>query len=324
MCTCISFKTADRYFGRNMDLHYRFGERIVVMPRGYALPLKNADPLRTKYAVLGMATVQGDYPLFADACNEAGLCLAGLNFPGSAVFAPPAPDKCNLAPYELIPYFLGLFSSVRQCRETLGQLNITNVPFSPQLPNGELHFMLCDGDDCLVIEQTRDGLHVYDNPVGVLSNNPPFPYHLENLKNYRRLSAENGDCTFGGALPLPAYGGGMGAIGLPGDASPASRFVRAAFYKHNSVCARDELASVTQFFHILGSVAMVKGGTVVADGKLAYATYSCCINADKGIYYCKTYDNNAIFAVTMHEKEKTADRLTVFPLIETQRIDFLN
>lgn len=323
MCTCISFETSDRYFGRNMDLHYRFGERIVITPRAYAFPLKNGNTIQTKYAMIGMATVQENYPLYADACNERGLCMAGLNFPKSAVFNAPSDDRYNLASYELIPYFLGNFSSVEELRPVLRELNISNIPFAPQIPNAELHWMLCDGKDCIVIEQTADGLHVYDNPIGVLTNNPPFPYHLQNLANYRRLSPKNGDCTFAPTVSFDAYGCGMGAIGLPGDASPASRFVRAAFNKLNSACSPDESASVSQFFHILDSVAMVKGATVTDDGQ-DYTTYACCINATRGIYYCKTYSNNSIFAVTMRPDSKTADTLTVFPLRETQQITFLN
>ena len=78
MCTCIDLKTKDYYFGRNLDLEYRFNEKVVITPRGYGFKLKNGDIINTKYAIIGMATVSDDYPLYAEASNEKGLSIAGL------------------------------------------------------------------------------------------------------------------------------------------------------------------------------------------------------------------------------------------------------
>lgn len=86
MCTCIDFKTEDNYFGRNLDLEYRFNEKVVITPRGYGFNLKNGAAIVTKYSLIGMATVAGDYPLYAEASNEKGLSMAGLYFPQNAHF----------------------------------------------------------------------------------------------------------------------------------------------------------------------------------------------------------------------------------------------
>lgn len=324
MCTCIDFKTKDNYFGRNLDLEYRFGEKVVITPRGYGFMLKNGEAIKTKYAMMGMATVMDDYPLYAEAANEKGLSAAGLYFPGNACFFEQAGEKLNLTPYELIPYFLGLFSTVAEVKALLPRLNITNIPFAEALPLTDLHWMISDGSECVVVEQMRGGLRFYDNPVGVLTNNPPFDYHLTNLNNYIHLTPGYQTNEFSDKINLTQYGQGMGAIGLPGDASPASRFVRAAFNKLNSVCDDGEEASITQFFHVLDSVAMVRGATVTKDRKNDITTYSCCMNTSKGIYYYKTYANNQITAIKMTEKEKTKASLSVYELIETQQIKYEN
>lgn len=323
MCTCIELQTKDNYFGRNLDLEYRFGEKVVITPRDYIFRLKNGTVMNTKYAIIGMATVVEDYPLYAEASNEKGLSIAGLYFPGNACFFEENPFKLNLTPYELIPYFLGLYGTVAEIRAQLENLNITNIPFAENLPITELHWMISDGTDCIVMEQMRDGMKIYENPIGVLTNNPPFDYHLANIRNYMNLTPHYVRNSFAEKLKLVPYGQGMGAIGLPGDASPASRFVRAAFHKANSICEADEESSVTQFFHILDSVAMVQGATITQEGKCDITTYSCCINTSKGIYYYKTYTNNQITAIKMTEETKCRKRLSIYELIEKQQIQYI-
>ncbi len=324
MCTCIDFKTKDHYFGRNLDLEYRFNEKVVITPRNYKFNLKSGTSINSKYSMIGMATVVSNYPLYAEATNEKGLSMAGLYFPKNACFFKEKDNKLNLTPYELIPYFLGLYSSVSEIKKIITNLNITNIPFSKEMPVSDLHWMISDENECIVIEQMEDGLKVYNNPIGVLTNNPPFSYHLNNINNYSNLSPYNIENTFSSKINLNQYGQGMGAIGLPGDNSPASRFIRASFNKLNSKCEDDENSSVTQFFHILDSVSMVQGTTITKENKNDITTYSCCINTSKGIYYYKTYTNNQIIAIKMSEKEKNNNYLSIFDLIEEQQIKYIN
>lgn len=324
MCTCINFKTKDNYFGRNLDLEYRFNEKVVITPRNYEIELKNKSKIKIKNSIIGMATVIDSYPLYAEATNEKGLSMAGLYFPNNAHFFDEDEFKLNLAPYELIPYFLGLYSSVEEVKKIISKLNITNISFAENLPITDLHWMISDGKESIVVEQMENGLKIYNNPIGVLTNNPPFDYHLANINNYSNLTPYYEENRFSNKINLQQYGQGMGAIGLPGDNSPASRFVRAAFNKLNSACDDDENSSVTQFFHILDSVAMVKGTTVTKENKNDITAYSCCINANKGIYYYKTYTNNQITAVKMTEKEKNSKKLSIFNLIEEQQIKYEN
>lgn len=324
MCTCITFNTKARYFGRTLDLCSGFGEKVVITPRGYRFSLKNGEPFNTKYAMTGIAAVVGDYPLYAEAANEKGLAIAGLNFPDNAKFFYPKGAALNLAQYELYPYFLGNYSTVQEIRPLIDRLNITSIPFAEGMPPSPLHWMISDGKDTIVVEQTESGLKVYDNPIGVMTNNPPFDYHLANINNYMNLSTHSDVNSFSDKLTLKPYGGGMGAIGLPGDTSSPSRLVRAAFNKWNSVCGDSEECSVSQFFHILGSVYMVKGSTYMVDGQCENTIYACCINLDTGTYYYKTYDGHGIHAVRMGEKEKNADNLTVFELETDTKFDYVN
>lgn len=324
MCTCINLKTKDQYFGRNLDLEYRFNEKVVITPRNYEFKLKNNSILKTKYAMIGMATVIDNYPLYAEAANEKGLAIAGLYFPGNACYNENVNNKINLTPFELIPYILGNFKNIKELREIIYDINLTNINFNNNLVLADLHWMISDSKECIVIEPEKDGLKVYDNDIGILTNNPQFSYHLINMNNYLNLSTKNKENTFSSKINLINYGQGMGAMSLPGDNSPSSRFVRVSFNKLNSVCDDDEENSVTQFFHILDSVAMIKGSVVTKENKYDITTYSCCINTTKGIYYYKTYNNNQITAIKLNQENMNDSKLSIYELIEKQQIRYVN
>ena len=325
MCTSLTFQTSDFYFGRNLDLEYNFGEKIVITPRQYPFIFKFAGTLSEHYAIIGTAQITDGCPLYAEAVNEKGLCLAALNFPGNAVYAEaPESGKTNLAPFELFGFLLGACATVKEAEEKLKAVCITHTAFKDGYPVAPLHWHIADKDRSLVLECIKDGMHLYENPVGVLTNNPPFPFQLTNLQNYMHLTSNPPENRFASALKLAPYGQGMGALGLPGDASPASRFVRAAFCKWNSELPSGEEASVTQFFHILDNVAMVAGSVRTPENKFDRTTYSSCINASRGIYYYKTYNNNQISAVSMHKTDLDGCAPVVFEQVNRQQICYQN
>ncbi len=324
MCTCIDFRSKDFYFGRNLDLEYNFGEKIVISPRDYLFELKNGSKLKTKYAIMGMATVVNSYPLYADAVNENGLCMAGLYFPGNAVYNKEIEQNINIASFELIPWVLGNFSNITELKKELNNLNIIDAKFNENLPAAQLHWMISDEDESIVLEQVEDGLKIYDNPFGVLTNNPPFDYHKINISNYMNLSCKYPENRFTDKIDLDVFGQGISMIGLPGDVTPPARFVRAAFNKSNSVECSNENGAISQFFHILDSVAMIKGTVLTKENKLDMTTYSSCINASKGIYYFKTYYNNQINAVKFNEKNINSKELEIHELPITQNVKYLN
>lgn len=324
MCTCIAMKTQDAYFGRSMDIHYRFGEKVVVTPRGYPFVLRSGGSFEAWYAMVGMAAVQNGYPLYAEATNEKGLSMAGLNFVGNAHYFKPESGKNNLTPYEFIPWVLGNFAGVQEVRRELANVNLIDVPFAPSTPVAELHWMISDGMESLVVEQTETGLHVYDNPAGVLTNNPEFPFHQMNLNTYMNLSCQPAENRFSSQLDLSSYGSGMGSFGLPGDDSPTSRFIRACFCKMNSLCQSDDASSIAQFFHILDAVSIVRGSVKLADKKCNVTTYTCCANATRGVYYYKSYGNSQLTAVRMTDANKNSDSLSVYDMEEVQAVRYMN
>ncbi|TAS60218.1 linear amide C-N hydrolase, partial [Lactiplantibacillus plantarum] len=105
-------------------------------------------------------------PLYYDAMNEKGLCIAGLNFAGYADYKKYDADKVNITPFELIPWLLGQFSSVREVKKNIQKLNLVNINFSEQLPLSPLHWLVADKQESIVIESVKEGLKIYDNPVG--------------------------------------------------------------------------------------------------------------------------------------------------------------
>ena len=324
MCTAATFLSDDFYFGRNLDYEFSYGDEVTVTPRGYAFSLRRGDTFRTRYAIIGMAYVQGDYPLYYDAINEKGLGVAGLNFVGNAVYHSAQADRDNIAQFELIPWLLGQCATLNEARTLIERMNLLNEPFSPQLPLAQLHWLVADKTGSITVESTADGLHIYDNPVGVLTNNPPFPQQLFALNNYRALSPRTPENTFAGGLDLPAYSRGLGGLGLPGDLSSQSRFVRAAFVKMNSKSGDSETESVGQFFHILHAVEQQRGCCELDGGKYEITLYTSCCNADKGIYYYTTYGNHQITAVDMHREDLDGTRLVRYPLVQGEKIAFQN
>ena len=314
MCTAISYKTKTHYFGRNLDMECSFGEYIVVMPRNFPFIFRCAKAAEAPFALIGTALVKEGVPLFYDATNEKGLSMAGLNFVGNAYFSEPAKDKINIAPFELIPWVLTQCDSVKAARALIEKINVAHIDFSKELPVAELHWMISDARESIVLECTRQGLSLYENPVGVLTNNPPFPVQLFGLNNYMCLSNQPPINNFSKSFALTEYSHGMGAIGLPGDSSSSSRFIRAAFNKMNSVYQNSEQKRVSQFFHILSSVSQLRGTVQLKNGKYEYTVYSSCCNTKKGIYYYTTYDNSSVRSVDMRSQNLDGNELYCFKM----------
>lgn len=324
MCTAATYKTKDFYFGRTLDYEFSYGDEITVTPRNYAFDFRHTSACTSHYAIIGMAHIVGNYPLYYDAINEKGLGMAGLNFVGNAVYAKSVSGKENIAQFEFIPYILGKCANINEAKSLLASINLTDTPFSEKLPTAQLHWIIADENGCITVESMADGLHIYDNPVGVLTNNPPFETQMFMLNNYMSLSPKQPQNTFANGLALNSYSRGMGALGLPGDLSSASRFARVAFTKMNSISADSENESVSQFFHILGSVDQQRGCCEVSEGKYEITIYTSCCNTTKGIYYYTTYNNHQISAVDMRKENLDSTELMRYPLIEEQQINFQN
>ena len=315
MCTAISFKTASHYFGRNLDLEKSYGERVVITPRKFPLVLRNSSPVLSHYAMIGMATVEDCFPLYYEATNEKGLSMAGLSFPDNAHYFPLSQGKENIAVFEFIPWILGKCESVAEAAQLIANANLTETDFSEKLPSSPLHWLISDSEKSITVECMKGGMKICENPFGILTNNPPFEYHCMNINNYMSLSPQLAKNNLTAETALHNYSLGMGALGLPGDYSSASRFVKAVFVKENSVCGIDENESVNQFFRILDSVAMPRGCVLTKSGELEYTRYSCCCNTDTGVYYYKTYSDTAVTAVEMRSANLDGNELIQNPRI---------
>jgi len=313
MCTAITYQTNNHYFGRNLDLEYTYQESVVVTPRMYSFAFRKLPPLDIHYALIGIATVVKGYPLYYDATNEHGLSMAGLNFPGNAVYQNEKTDVDNVTAFEFIPWILGQCKSVSDAKQKLDRLNMVNVSFSEDFPLSPLHWMISDKQESIVVEPLEEGIKIYNNPIGVLTNNPPFDFHMHHLHNYLNLTHQEPENRFSEKIDLLPYSRGMGAIGLPGDLSSSSRFIRAAFTKLNSQSSGSEEENVTQFFHILGAVEMTRGCIKYGDA-YEMTIYSSCCNTDKGIYYYKTYNNSQITAVYLFREDLNCSKLISYPL----------
>lgn len=320
MCTAVTYKTKDFFFGRTLDYEYSYCEEVTVTPRNYPIRFRHMGVVSQHYAMIGMAFVQEDYPLYYDAVNEKGLGMAGLNFVGNAAYRELSRNKDNVAVFEFIPWILSQCATVAEARERIGRINLTGDAFSAQLPPASLHWIIADREEAITMESTKAGIHIYDNPVGALTNNPPFDQQMFRLNDYMHLSRKDPENRFPKELGLSCYSRGMGALGLPGDLSSQSRFVRVAFVKLNSVSGQSEEESVSQFFHILGAVDQQRGCCEVGEGGYEITIYTSCCNATKGIYYYTTYQNHQITAVDMHRENLDGSNLIRYPLMTGEHI----
>lgn len=297
MCTAINFNSKDFYFGRNLDLEYSYKETVTVTPRNYPFRFRCMGEMDHHYAIIGMAYVVEGYPLYYEATNEKGVSVAGLRFAGNAHYPARAEGKDNVSPFEFVPWILSQCATLQEVKKLLERVNLVNIPFSEELPLTPLHWMVSYKEESLVVESMADGIHMYENPVGVMTNNPMFPIQLWNLEHSKIL---------------------------PGDLDSPSRFVRAAHVLKRSVCGESEEESVGQFFHILTSVEQQRGCHVMETGEYEITAYSCCCNTVRGIYYYITYGNRQITAVDMHRENLEAEQVISYDLVKGEQINYQN
>lgn len=313
MCTAIVYGEGDGYFGRNLDLEYSYNECVAITPRRYPLIFRRLPALKEHHALVGIATVVDGHPLYYDAMNEKGLAMAALNFPESGWYAP---DREGApASFEVLPWVLGQCTTVDEAKQLLTGVVITDAAFSDRYPPTPLHWMITDGVRSLVIEPLREGVRLHENPVGVLTNEPPFEAQLLGLRAHASLSAQPPHNRLAPPLDLHPFSKGMGAMGLPGDLSSPSRFVRAAFVKWNAVSGPTEEERVAQFFHLLGAVAQPRGCNHTAQG-YEITRYASCCNLKQGLYYYATYDGNRVVGVDLHREALDGTQAITYPLLE--------
>lgn len=315
MCTAVSFKG---FFGRNLDFDFSYGQEIIITPRNFSFSFNHAETIDNHFAIIGAGIIQEGYPLYFDAINEKGLGIAGLNFVGNCVYNDIDPNKTNIAQFELIPYVLCKCSTVDEAKELLENINLSKEAINNKYSPTQMHWFVSDGYKSIVFESLEDGVHVYDNPVNVLTNNPPFKMQMFNLNNYQHLSPADPVNNFD-SINLVTYSRGMGAIGLPGDLSSMSRFVKAAFTNYFSISDN----ALNQLFHILLSVEQQNGCCKVKDA-YEYTIYTSACDLANGIYYYTTYNNHQISGVDMHHENLDTSKLITYPMLEEEHVNIQN
>lgn len=299
MCTGIRFTDAEgaMYFGRNLDWTQGYGERVVATPPAATIPPafeRDGDPA-VGHAVIGMGIVVADTPLYFDCGNDAGLAVAGLNFPHSARYAAePRQGSVNVAAYEFPFWIARTFSSLDEVRAALASVIVVAKPVNEHLPVANLHWLIGDATGSIVVECMEEGMRVWENDADVLTNEPDFGWQRTNLRNYLTLTDEDPDAAAWGAMKLAPFGSGLGMQGIPGDYSGPSRFVKAAFVNSHYPAQTGEAANVTRLFRTLGSVAVPEGAAKMADGSHEKTLYTSCFSPATMTYYHATYDDPRI------------------------------
>ncbi len=348
MCTAICYKGLA---GRTLDLEYSFAEEVAITPRGWKRKYIHEGKIATKYALVGMAYMHQGTPLYYDTSSESGLYMAALNFPGYARYHTARADRLNLASAELMPYILGGAGTLAEAREMLSSVNVIPDSVGEGLPVTELHWLLTDGDSSLVIEPRENGLEIIENPHQVLTNAPNLAYHTTKIAEFTQLSPDQP--TQIGENPH-LYSRGMGAIGLPGDFSSSSRFVRATFLakniknfgtikpltsqnngensniftqisektaKNNEISPQnDNNIKISTFFHITDSLTVPYGAVLTDEGRAVYTVYTSCADLTGGVYYFTTYHHRTPRSVTLTPERKFAERILTFSLPDGEKV----
>ncbi len=304
MCTVVAIGGENLYFGRNMDWSEDFGLSPCVTPRDFARGFRFLPRKKQSLAMIGMARVEDGIPLYAEAINEKGVAMAGLNFPVNAVYeTEKRRGRQNVCVYELIPWLLGSAESLAHARVLLEELCLIDLPLRADLPNARLHWIVSDAGGSLVLESRQDGLHLFQNPTNVLTNNPPFEHQLSYLSLFSNLAPYDRENCLERSIPNSARGLGTGGFGLPGDYSSPSRFAKAAWLVSESPMEEieGEEARIAHVFSILFSVAPPRGSVQNRDGDSHQTVYSVVANADKGDFYLKRYDSLRIESYRLSE-----------------------
>lgn len=320
MCTAIHLNSKHHFFGRNFDVERTYGENVIIIPADYPVNLKYNNTSKTKSTILGIGVVSQGYPLMFDAINEHGLGVCALRYP-DANYNKNIENKHNIPSYEFILYLLYNCSSCSTAINLLQNINITSEEFSNEFKPEPLHWMICDSESSFVLECDEKGIRIYENKIGVLTNGPDFKTQMFNLNNYKNLTTDNGKTTFSEIIDFNEYSRGMGAIGLPGDLSSMSRFVKAAFTKLNST--NDYInpkQCVGQFFHILNSVCQQEGCVQTENNMFDKTLYTSCYDLDNFNLYYTTYTNHRIIKINPLKLNYNKNEIVKLPLIYDEDI----
>ena len=316
-CSAVGWQTEDgsALWARNMDFNrMAAGSAPTYLPKGTVMTAAEGVTAPAKYAAVGMGllAVTG-LPLLYDGVNEAGLMGGQLYFRGLARYADgPEPGKQPMQPPLLVGWMLSQCATLDQVAQALErEFTLVNTPLLGAV--SPLHWSFSDSTgEVMVVESDANGLHIYRNTVGVMTNSPSYDWHRTNLLNYAAIRDLDYDTVEMGGERLEQCFSGSGAQGLPGDWSAPSRFVRLAYLRKFAVRGKDEKQGIARLLRIMGSAAFPLGMVRVSQPGEAteldqniqpwdYTIYTVAACAQTGRFCWTTYDNPAIRSVTLSE-----------------------
>ncbi|EHQ90481.1 choloylglycine hydrolase family protein [Desulfosporosinus youngiae] len=311
MCTAMTLKTqqGEIFLGRTMDFSYVLNPHLYTMPRNYQWSnALGTVCVRNRYSYIGVGQTIPKIT-FADGVNEMGLAAAALYFSGYAKYREPecGAQTSQFAATELVNFLLGMCGSVEEAAFALQSVRIVGVPDAVTNSVAPLHWIVCDKKgQCLTVEQTKNGMHLLANHVGVLSNSPTFEWHMENLRNYMRAAPHQPEGITWGELVLTPFGQGGGTEVLPGGYTPPARFVRTVFQKTHVPIPQNRQEAVVTGFHILEGVSIPQGVVLTSRGTYDYTQYTVFMNTATCEYFVRTYENSQVFTAKLSRAEAEA------------------
>ncbi|MGD9475243.1 MAG: choloylglycine hydrolase family protein [Eubacteriaceae bacterium] len=330
MCTSLTYQTNDQhhFLARTMDFAFLFKPEVLVYPKNYGFRLYLTDDILTvKYAFMGFGQrFEDSYDGFADGVNEKGLSCAALYFPGYAYYSNQAiEEKKNIAPYELVPYILSQCDSIDSVIALMKNTNLVSEPFKKLDFLPPLHFIISDQfGRCIVIEPRESGLEILENSIGIMTNSPPFDWHITNINNFIGIHPTQNEGLNLSGVTFKPFSQGFGTIGLPGDFTSPSRFVKTVFSKFSSTPCNLYTDGMSTIFHILDGVSLIKGSVVTEEQDLEFTQYTACYDLTTQTLYYKTYSNSQINAVSLSPENVNSTSVSAYPVSMEQSVLFQN
>lgn len=303
MCTAITLQSIQRenFFGRTMDFSYPIEPGLYVIPKNYEwYSLITMKKCIDRYSFIGIGQETDGMLGFFDGVNERGFAAAVLYFPGYAYYDLPIKSKEPIASLDFLHYILGRCGSVAELNALLENICIAGLPDPVTQTAAPLHWIATDrSGKCVVIEQTKIGLKIINNSVGVMANSPDFHWHMTNLRNYMNVSIAQQKEVYWGNISLTPFGQASGTINLPGGFTSPERFVRTVFLKTHVQAPKNKFEAIMACFHIMNSVSIPKGIVLTDRGTYDYTKYTAFMNTNTCEYYFKTYENNQIITASL-------------------------
>lgn len=310
MCTSITLQSqqGEIFFGRTMDFSHDIQPELYIVPKNYVWnDALNLNLITNCYSFIGIGQELDGIMGFFDGVNEKGFAAAALYFAGYAQYNKLSPFLTTqpIASFDFLHYILGRCASIPDLRIVLSNISIIGMPDPITQTIAPLHWIAVDqAGQCIVIEQTRNGLRIFDNPIGVLTNSPDFPWHMTNLRNYTEVSPYQTEEITWENITLTPFGQAGGTTLLPGGYISPERFIRTAYLKTHIPTPKSDNEAIVSCFHIMESVSIPRGAVISARNTYDYTKYTAFINTKTCEYYFKTYDNLQIFKAGQFKKHK--------------------